>query len=331
MATAPIAVARVLAAEYGQRFDPVNYITGVAISGRLRLHRLDPDAPDPAAAIAESVSQAVTPQALAGLRSADGPVHAGYVWANELSEATDDGRYSQFLVAVADLYLEVRPDGLPLPVDPDARVEDIFCAASVLGRAYHSTGDARYAETLAALLGRVHAQPESGLWWHCGASPFYWGRGNAFAALGFSEGLSYLPAGHPQRAALEARHRSHIEALLAHQDGSGAWRQVIDRPDSYLELTATAMIGAALARGIARGWLPASMGEPAARAWAAVAERIDEAGMVRDACIGTGPLPALDDYLTRPTATGHDDRAGSMALWFAVEYASLTGDADAAS
>jgi hypothetical protein len=36
-------------------------------------------------------------------------------------------------------------------------------------------------------------------------------------------------------------------------------------------------------------------------------------------------MPELDDYLSRPTADGHDDRAGSMALWFAVEYAQVAG------
>lgn len=153
----PIEVARVLAAEYGQLFDPVNYICGVAISGRLRFHRLEPDGPDPAPAIAEAVSTSVRPEALARLSTADGSAHAGYVWANELSEATGDDRYSQFLVAIADLYLELRPDGLPRPVDADARVEDIFCASSVLGRAYQSSGDGGYAEALAALLRGVHA------------------------------------------------------------------------------------------------------------------------------------------------------------------------------
>ena len=272
MVDAPIGLARVLAAEYGDVLEPANYIRGVAISGRLRLHRLAPDGNDPAAGIAETVALLVTPEALEALRGVDGSVHAGYVWANELSDAAGDDRYSRFLAA-------------------------------------------------------SHAQPDSGLWWHCGASPYYWGRGNAFAALGFSEGLSYLPDAHPQRAALEATHRAHIEALITHRDSSGAWRQVIDRPDSYLELTATAMIGIALSRGMARGWLPASMGDATTSAWAAVAERVDEAGMVRDACMGTGPMPELDDYLNRGAVSGHDDRAGARALWFVVEHASLIGDA----
>ncbi|MDA1004364.1 MAG: glycoside hydrolase family 88 protein, partial [Chloroflexi bacterium] len=123
-----------------------------------------------------------------------------------------------------------------------------------------------------------------------------------------------MPAGRLRRggAELEAKHRAHVEALVARQHPSGAWHQVIDRPDSYLELTATAMIGYAITRGVARGWLPAALDAAAARAWSAVAERIDGQGMVRDACMGTGPLPTLEDYLTRGAVSGHDDRAGTM-------------------
>ncbi|MDA1004363.1 MAG: hypothetical protein O3B31_13630 [Chloroflexi bacterium] len=190
-----LALARVLAREYGHELAAVNYVRGVAIGGRLRLHRLAPDGVDPAPAIAEAVAAHVTPEAFDSLRDADGSVHAGYVWAGELSVATGDGRYAAFLARIADLYLERRADGLPRPVDADARVEDVFCASAVLGHAYAASGVARYAEVLAELLAHVHAQPDTGLWWHCGASPFYWGRGNAFAALGFAEALSCLPAG----------------------------------------------------------------------------------------------------------------------------------------
>ena len=98
---------------------------------------------------------------------------------------------------------------------------------------------------------------------------------------------------------------------------------MIDRPDSYLELTVTAMVGYSLARGITRGWLDGGFRAAVDLAWGAVSERVDDGGMVFDSCTGTGPLPSLEDYLARATENGHDDRGGSMALWFAVEYATL--------
>lgn len=309
------------AAEYGYTLEPVNYVRGVAISGRLRLHQLDATEPDPATSIVELVTPFVESESLERLRDADGSVQSAFVWADELAEATGDRQYAATLERIADRYLAQRPDGRPVAVDADFRVEDIFFASTLLGRAFRSSGDPRYADALFSFLERVDAQPDTGLWHHCGASPFYWGRGNAFAALGFAESLSYLPPTNPRRAALEAKHRAHLAALIAHQHESGAWRQVVDRPDSYLELTATAMIGYALVRGMGRGWLAREFKPAAAGAWAAVAERVDDAGMVRDSCPGTGPLPTLEDYLAREPISGHDDRAGSMALWFAVEYA----------
>jgi len=317
----PLEVARVLAREYGQELEPINYIRGVAMSGRLRLHLLTPSDLDPAPSIVAIVKPLIPPDSLANVRAADGSVHAGFVWAGELSAATDDTRYAKFLIGIADRYLELHPNGRPQAIDPDDRVEEIFFAGAILGRAYEQSHDARYAEALVAILDRTNAQPDTGLWWHCNASPFYWGRGNAFAALGFAEALSYLPNDRPGRKALITKHRAHLDALIRHQDASGAWRQVVDQPNSYLELTATSMIGYALMRGMRRGWLNEGYRDAAAAAWSATAGRIDSAGMVRDACAGTGPMPTLDDYLNRRAVDGHDDRAGSMALWFAVEAA----------
>ena len=317
---APLDVAHVLAAEYGYVLEPVNYVRGVAISGRLRLHELV-GGDDPAPSIEQAVAPFVAADAASDLDDMDGSVRAGYVWADELSRATGNDRYTRFLGRVAARYLEERADGLPAAVDPDFRVEDVFFAGAVLGRAFAISEDERYAKVLVAFLERINAQPDSGLWWHCNASPFYWGRGNAFAALGFAEALTSLPPDDPARPAIEVKHRAHLEALIRHQDASGAWRQVIDRPDSYLELTVTAILGYAIVRGMGRGWLSRDLEPVASSAWRAVAERVDDAGMVRDSCPGTGPLPSLDDYLQRDSIGGHDDRAGSMALWFAVEYA----------
>ena len=321
----PLELAAIVAAEYGNVLDPVNYTRGVAMSGRLRLQRLAVELPDPVLAMIGMVEPLLERGSLDSIVRADGSVHAGLVWAEELSDATGDRRYVDALLRVADRYLQPRPPALPAPIDPDNRVEEVFFASAVLGRAYKVTEDSRYAETLVFLLKAWRAQSDSGLWWHCKASPFYWGRGNGFAALGLAEALTYLPEDIGSRSALVTRHRAHLTALVQHQDPSGAWHQLIDRPDSYQELTATAMIGYSLARGIHRGWLGDEFLSPLRSAWTAVDERIDNYGMVRDACVGTGPMPTLDDYLTRPTDVGHDDRSGSMALWFAVEYALVEG------
>ncbi len=250
--------------------------------------------------------------------------YAGVCWAENLFRATGDARYSDMLLYAAD---KVAPAALRggSVLDPDARVEDFFFASVLLGGAFSLTGDARYAWVLTRYLLDAGTQQQNGLWWHCGASPFFWGRGNGFAALGFSETLSRLPATHPSRSALIKSHLRHIEALRRHQDSSGMWRQVIDEPRSYLEHSATSMIGCAIARGVRLGWLPEEWKDTAKRAWEAVSHRTDPQGRLEHVCVGTGPQPDLQAYLDRPFTDGQDDRGGAMALWFAVEMAALEG------
>ena len=313
-------VAHILANEYGHILEPTNYVRGVAMSGRLRLHTLDDGYPDPSADLAAIVDPLLTDESFHTLGTSDGSKHAGFVWADELSETTGDPRYADFLLRFANLYLTARSDGFPVPVDADYRVEDLFFVGAIVGRAFAITGDRQYADAMASVFQKVHAQPDSGLFWHCKASPYYWGRGNAFAALEFAEALSYLPKDHASRDALIQKHTGHLNALITHQDRSGAWRQVINRPDSYLELTATAMLGYTIARGIQLGYLESGFEEAAHLAWSAVSERVDDDGNVYDSCTGTGPLASLQEYIDRPTENGHDDRGGSMALWFATEY-----------
>jgi rhamnogalacturonyl hydrolase YesR len=116
--------------------------------------------------------------------------------------------------------------------------------------------------------------------------------------------------------------RSHLTTLLAHQDPTGAWHQVIDAPESYRELTSTCMIGVAMLRGIRQGWLERARFQPAIeRAWYAVRTRVALDGGLVDVCTGTGKQRNLRDYLDRTAILARDPRGGAMALLFAVEMA----------
>lgn len=101
------------------------------------------------------------------------------------------------------------------------------------------------------------------------------------------------------------------------------WHQVLDEPGSYLEHSASSMIGYALARGLRLGWLGAEWRPALDRTWDAVTSRIGPGGELEHVCGGTGPQPNLRAYLERLYSDGLDDRGGAMALWFAVEMARL--------
>ena len=196
-------------------------------------------------------------------------------------------------------------------------------AGALLGRAYRLTGETRYVDLLTRFLLDGNIQQGSGLFWHCRSAPFYWGRGNGFAALGLTETLTYLPETHPERSGVMAMYLRLLDALRGLQRQSGMLPQVLDFPGSYDEFTATCMMGYALARGLRNGWIGDEYRQTLELAWQGVAERIDDVGNVVDACASTGVQQNVRDYLDRPAIYGFDDRSGGMALWFAVEMERL--------
>ncbi len=160
---------------------------------------------------------------------------------------------------------------------------------------------------------------------HAVDGPHAWGRGNGFALFGLTEALTHLPGQLGRSAARAGESIANTsKALATHQSDDGSWRQVVDEPASYRELTVTAMIVASLARGVTRGWIDRATFDPIInRGWAAVAARVNADGTVNDVCSGTGAGPTKEYYLNRPDVNGADDRGGAMALLAAIEMESM--------
>ena len=309
-----LALAQRLGAAYGRAIDAhKTYPTGVAFSGRLRLASLDGSA----AAVGADIAHLAAPLAAHPAQVPDaGACLAIGCFANELHVLTGDAVWKRLLTALTDRFV----------ADADVRVEDIFFAATLLGRARACTGDAGYLHRFGDFLARIDTQQASGLFVHCHAAPWLWGRGNAFAAIGLAEAMTYI-----EDAALRTRCaamcHAQLEALRAHQHESGLWHQIIDDADTYLEHSASCMFGYAIAKGIRGGWLAAGPWRDVVnRAWRGVAAGIGPAGELRGVCVGTGPLASRKAYVERPVTNGIDARGGAMALWFAVEMACLQGD-----
>ena len=311
--------ARTLAGVYGHTLErPVVYTQGVALTARLQLAGIDREYPDPRAEIETITAEYVdNPDAVFDI--SDGTAnYAGINWASLLADAP---RYRLLLIATADRFMQRDNDGFPSVLDRDLRVEDMFFAGTVLQRASRLTGDIRYVEVAADFVLQCAdnlLQP-NGLYWHCLSSPYFWGRGNGFAALGFAETLVRYQG--DERERIIEKHIEHLNGLKTFQDSeSGMWRQVIDAPESYTEHSSTSMIGISIALGIQHGWLSKEKwGDVLINAWRGASDGIDKDGGVTRVCVGTGPLAGLNDYLIRDSVTGLDDRGGAMALWFAVE------------
>ncbi len=317
----PIEAARILAGAYGHKLNPVIYTQGVALSGRLRLFELDPEGDSPVA----DLERMVRGYAVSSIRDvfgedSGGANLAGLVYADELAEATGNSSYNDLLIRAAEeRFRPTNTRGIPPAADDDYRVEDMFFNGAVLGRAQSITGDTSYLDIQTRFLLNAAVQQDNGLFWHCDDAAWFWGRGNGFAALAYSETLTYLPEDHADRDALLAQHRRHLTALLDYQQPSGMWRQIIDFPGSYQEMTVTCMVGYAMARGMRLGWLDDSYRDALMLAWQGVSERIDEEGGLVDVCTGTGVMSSTREYLDRPAIFGWDERGGALSLWFACE------------
>ena len=130
---------------------------------------------------------------------------------------------------------------------------------------------------------------------------FHWARANGWAILTMVELLDVLPENHPKRPEILKLLRGHVKGLAAQQSGSGFWHQLLDRSDSYLETSATAIYTYAFARAINRGWIDGLAYAPMTLlGWNAVASKINEKGQVEGTCVGTGMAFDPAFYYHRP-------------------------------
>ena len=130
---------------------------------------------------------------------------------------------------------------------------------------------------------------------------FHWGRANGWAILTMCEVLDVLPENHPQRAEILKLLKSHAKGLAALQSHDGFWHQLLDRNDTYLESSATAIYTYCLAHACNKGWLDAKVYGPVAQlAWHAVEASVNAKGQVTDCCVGTGMAFDPSFYAYRP-------------------------------
>lgn len=151
----------------------------------------------------------------------------------------------------------------------------------------------------------------------------FWGRANGWALLTTCELLDILPQNHPRRAELLEQYRKHVSGLVALQSGEGFWHQLLNRTDSYLESSCTAIYAYCLAHGINEGWIEANAyGGATLLAWNAVSTEIQQNGQVTGTCVGTGMAfdPAFYYYRPVHVMAAH---AYGPAIWAGAEIIRL--------
>ena len=191
-------------------------------------------------------------------------------------------------------------------------LDDLYMSVPALAQMGALTGDRRYfddgVKQVTQFAQRMFNR-EKGLFVHgwvqgMEAHPeFYWARANGWALMSMVELLDVLPADHPGRGAVLELLRAHVRGLAARQSGSGFWHQLLDREDSYLETSATAIYAYAMARAIDRGWIdPLAYGPAVLLAWNAATSKVNAQGQVEGTCVGTGMGFEPAFYYHRPTS-----------------------------
>jgi len=152
---------------------------------------------------------------------------------------------------------------------------------------------------------------------------FHWGRANGWAILTLCEVLDAIPENHTARPEILDLLRQHVAGLSALQSGEGFWHQLLDRNDSYLETSATAIYTYCIAHAINQGWIDAeAYGPVAILGWNAVSTQINEQGQIEGTCVGTGMGFDPAYYCYRPVHVMAAHGYGP-AIWAGAEIIQL--------
>jgi rhamnogalacturonyl hydrolase YesR len=184
------------------------------------------------------------------------------------------------------------------PLHNSLWLDDLFMSVPALAQMGHYTGETKYFDDAVKQVLQFSERMfnhEKGLFMHAWIEgmeqhpQFHWGRANGWAIMTMVELLEVLPVQHPGYSPIVELLQKHIEGLARCQSPQGFWHQLLDRNDSYLETSATAIYVYAIARAINRGYVDAqAYGPMLCLAWNAVDSKINAAGQVEGTCVGTG-------------------------------------------
>lgn len=144
----------------------------------------------------------------------------------------------------------------------------------------------------------------------------YWSRANGWAIWAMTEVLLALPKDHPKYKVILNLYRDFANSLIRYQSAEGFWHNVINRNDSPVEVSGTAIFTMTMARGVRLGWLDKKKFTPIVeKGWRATASEIEDDGTVHKICVGTMCSEDVNYYMTRPFYD--NDTHGSFAVIFA--------------
>lgn len=209
------------------------------------------------------------------------------------------------------------------PQNKTVWLDDLYMSVPFMARYALLVNDNKYFDFCiqqVALFTKHLYSPKDELFFHCyydnvcENGPAFWGRANGWCILAQSELLSLLPDNYPGKDSLIKNYTRQIIGLSKYQSKSGLWHQILNKEDSFLETSSTAMFTYAVALGINKGWLNKMYADLALSGWEGVKTMITPDGKVKNISKGTGTNTSLKYYYDRPTPLNDIHGLGPVML-----------------
>ncbi|MEJ5352729.1 MAG: glycoside hydrolase family 88 protein [Melioribacteraceae bacterium] len=200
--------------------------------------------------------------------------------------------------------------------------DDLYMSVPFLARMGKFSGDKKYwddAITQVKNFSKYLWDNEKELYWHCYYTDLkrngvaHWGRCNGWVMMAKVHLLNFLPENYPGREDIIKDLERQILGIAKYQSKEGLWHQLLDKNDSYLESSCSAMFVYCIARAVNQGWIDKRYASIALKGWEGLKEyKIQLDGQVKDICVGTGIEDNLVFYYERPARLNEKHGLGAV-------------------
>ncbi|MBN1783158.1 glycoside hydrolase family 88 protein [bacterium] len=208
------------------------------------------------------------------------------------------------------------------PYEMTLWADDLYMSVPFLARMGRFSGDSKYFDDAIHQVEKFTEylwNEDKGLYYHCYYSDLkrngvaHWGRCNGWVMMAQVHLLNILPADHPKRDWIIRNLERQILGIAKYQNADGLWHQVLDKTDSYVESSCSAMFVYCTARAVNEGWIDKRYASIAIRGWEGLkTHEITYDGQLKDVCVGTGIENDMVFYYNRPARTNEKHGLGAV-------------------
>lgn len=200
--------------------------------------------------------------------------------------------------------------------------DDLYMSVPFLARMATFTGQSKYMDDAIKQVINFNKylwDANNEIYWHCWYSDVkrngvaHWGRCNGWIMLATIHLLDQMTNNHPRKAELIKLLERQVVGIAKYQNADGLWHQVLDKNDSYLESSATAMFVYGTAHAVNQDWIDKRYSSIAKVGWEGLKKHmINELGQMKNICVGTGIQDNIAFYYNRPVGLNEKHGTGPL-------------------